>query len=234
MPNVSPTVVLVHGAWADGSSWAKVIPLLLSQGMLVSAAQLPLTSIEEDAAVAKRIIDDVEGPVILVAHSWGGMAVTQAGGDSKVSALVYISAFAPEVGESGSSLIAAHPTPPALSTTITDKAGFVRQTRDGFLKNVAPDLQVTDAEVLAATQGPLAGKAFNDSVSTAAWKTKPSWFIVTLDDRVVHPELQAAEAKRMGAKTTLLRSSSHMSILSHPKEVAAVIGEAAASIEARR
>jgi len=234
MPSVPPKVVLVHGAWADGSSWARVIPLLLSRGLSVTAAQLPLTSIKDDAAVTQRLIDGVEGPVILVGHSWGGMAVTETGGDAKVSALVYISAFAPEIGENGSSLIGGHPTPPALSTTTTDKAGFVRQTRDGFLKNVAPDLPVTDAEVLAATQGPLAGKAFNDSVTTAAWKTKPSWFIVTVDDRVVHPELQATEAKRMGAETTILRSSSHMSILSHPTEVAEVIWEAADSVGARR
>jgi hypothetical protein len=113
----------------------------------------------------------------------------------------------------------------------TDKAGFARQTRDGVLKNMAPDIPITDSEVLAVTQGPLAGKAFSEPVTAAAWKTKPSWFVVTADDRVVHPELQAAEARRMGAKTTVLQSS-HMSLLSHPTEVAAVIGEAA--VEARR
>jgi len=166
-----------------------------------------LASIEEDAAATKRIIADAERPVILVGHSWGGMAITQAGVDPKVSALVYVSAFAPEIGDTGSTLIGAHPTPPALSTTTTDKAGFVRQTRDGVLKNMAPDIPITDAEVLAVTQGPLAGKAFGESVTAAAWKTKPSWFIVTADDRVVHPELQAAEARRMDAKTTVLRSS---------------------------
>ena len=128
------------------------------------------------------------------------MAITQAGVDPKVSALVYVSAFAPEIGDTGSTLIGAHPTPPALSTTTTDKAGFVRQTRDGVLKNMAPDIPITDAEVLAVTQGPLAGKAFGESVTAAAWKTKPSWFIVTADDRVVHPELQAAEARRMGRR----------------------------------
>src|SRR6266478_5829098 len=107
MRSAPPTVVLVHGAWADGSSWTKVISLLLSRGLSVSAAQIPLTSIEEDAAATKRIIADAEGPVILVGHSWGGMAITQAGGDPKVSALVYVSAFAPEIGETGSTLIGA-------------------------------------------------------------------------------------------------------------------------------
>ncbi len=201
--------------------------------MSVIAAQIPLTSIEEDAAATKRIIADAPGPVILVGHSWGGMAITQTGSDPKVAALVYVSAFGPDIGETGSSLIGAHPAPPALSTTVTDKAGFVRLTREGVLKNMAPDIPVAEAEVLAVTQGPLAGKTFGQSVTMAAWKIKPSWFIVTADDRVVHPDLQAAEARRMDAKTTILRSS-HMSLLSHPTEVAAVIEEASGAVAARR
>src|SRR5437870_7222447 len=156
MPSVTTTVVLVHGAWADGSSWTKVLSLLLLRGMYVIAAQIPLTSIEEDAAATNRIFADAAGPVILVGHSWGGMAITQTGSDPKVAALVYVSAFAPDIGETGSSLIGAHPAPPALSTTVTDKAGFVRLTREGVLKNMARDIPVAEAEVLAVTQGPLA------------------------------------------------------------------------------
>jgi pimeloyl-ACP methyl ester carboxylesterase len=157
------------------------------------------------------------------------MAITQAGIDPKVAALVYVSAFAPDVGETGSSLIDAHPTPPALSTIVTDSTGFVSQTADGMVKNVAPDLPVEEAQILAVTQGRLAGKAFGQTVTTAAWKTKPCWFIITSDDRVVSAELQAAEAKRMKAKTTVLRSS-HMSLLSHPGEVVAVIEDAVAAV----
>jgi pimeloyl-ACP methyl ester carboxylesterase len=221
------TIVLVHGAWADGSSWNKVIPILQAKGFQVLAAQIPLTSVEDDLAATDRIVADAKAPVVLVGHSWGGMAVTQAGANPKVAALVYVSAFAPDVGETGSGLIGAHATPPALSTAVTDSAGFVYQTEDGMLKNVAPDLPSEEARVLAATQGRLAAKAFGQTVAVAAWKTKPSWFIVTADDRVVSPELQAAEAKRMAAKTITLAGSSHMSLLSHPHEVASVIEDAA-------
>ena len=224
--------MLVHGAWADGSSWNKVTSLLQAKDLSVIAVQIPLTSIEEDVVATNRIIADTEGPIILVGHSWGGVAVTQAGVDPKVAALVYVSAFAPDVGESGSSLISAHPTPPALSTMVTDSAGFVYQTIDGVLKNIAPDIPVAEARVLAVTQRRLAGKAFGQTVTAAAWKSKPSWFIVTADDRVVSAELQTAEARRMEARITVLQSS-HMSLLSHPGEVAAVIEEAAALIVAR-
>jgi pimeloyl-ACP methyl ester carboxylesterase len=219
------TIVLVHGAWANASSWDKVIPLLLAKGQRVIAVPLPLTSLEDDLAATNRIVADTEGPIVLVGHSWGGMAVTQAGVDPKVAALVYVSAFAPDVGDSGGSLIGAHPAPPALSTIVTDSAGFVYQTIDGMLTNIAPDVPAEETRVLAVTQGRLAGKAFAQAVAVAAWKTKPSWFIVTPDDRVVSPELQAASAKRMQANTTVIHSS-HMSLLSHPGDVASVIEDA--------
>jgi pimeloyl-ACP methyl ester carboxylesterase len=228
MVNSAVTVVLVHGAWADGSSWNKVIPFLLAKDLPVVAVQLPLTSVEDDLAATNHIIADTEGVIVLVGHSWGGMAITQAGNDPKVVALVYVSAFAPDVGESGSGLISAHPTPPALSTVVTDKLGFVYQTVDGMINNIAPDIPVEEARTLAVTQRRLAGKAFGQAVSVAAWKTKPCWFIVTAGDRVVSTELQTAEAKRMKAKTSEIQSS-HMSLLSHPNEVAAVIGDAAAT-----
>jgi pimeloyl-ACP methyl ester carboxylesterase len=224
------TVVLVHGAWANASSWDKVISLMLAKGQRVIALPLPLTSLEDDLAATNRIVADTEGPIVLVGHSWGGMAVTQAGDNPKVAALVYVSAFAPDVGESGGSLIGAHPTPPALSTIVTDSAGFVHQTVDGMLANIAPDVPASEARVLAVTQGRLAAKAFEQTVAVAAWKTKPSWFIVTADDRVVSPELQATSAKRMRAKTTVIHSS-HMSLLSHPGDVVSVIEDAVASVQ---
>jgi pimeloyl-ACP methyl ester carboxylesterase len=220
-----PTIVLVHGAWADGSSWNKVIPLLQARDLSIVAVQIPLTSVEDDVAATSRIIANVEAPVVLVGHSWGGMAVTEAGGNAKVAALVYVSAFAPDIGETGSSLIGAHPTPPALSTIVTDRAGFVYQTKAGVVENMAPDVPVAEAQVLAVTQGRLAAKAFGQTVAEAAWKTKPSWYIVTAEDRVVSPELQAAFAARMKARTTVIHSS-HMSLLSHPRDVAAVINDA--------
>jgi pimeloyl-ACP methyl ester carboxylesterase len=231
MTKSETTIVLVHGAWADGSSWGRVIPLLQAKGRKVIAAQLPLSSLADDLAATNRIVSDIEGPIVLVGHSWGGMAITQAGTADNVAALVYLSAFAPDVGESGGSLIGAHPTPPALSTVVTDRAGFVYQTDEGFVNNIAPDLPPGEARILAATQGRLAGKAFEQTVAVAAWKTKPSWFVVTAEDRVVSVELQSASARRMNAKTTVIHAS-HMSLLSRPDDVAAVIEEAFAAVAA--
>jgi pimeloyl-ACP methyl ester carboxylesterase len=228
MAKAETTIVLVHGAWADGSSWNRIIPLLHAKGHRVIAVQVPLTSLEDDLAATKRIIADTAGPIVLVGHSWGGMAVTQAGDDPKVVALVYVSAFAPDAGESGGSMIGAHPSPPALSTVVTDSFGFVYQTVQGMIDNVAPDLPADEARVLASTQKRLAGNAFGQTVAVAAWKVKPSWFVVTADDRVVSVDLQAASAKRMNAKTTIIHAS-HMSILSRPRDVAAVIGDAVAA-----
>jgi len=229
MTKAPPTIVLVHGAWADGSSWSRVIPLLQAKGFAVVAAQIPLTSVADDFAAARRIVDGLEGPIVLVGHSWGGVAVTQAGADPKVEALVYISAFAPDVGETGASLIGAHAPPPALSTVVTDRAGLVSQTEEGMAGNLAPDLPAAEARVLAATQGRLAAVAFGQTVTIAAWKTKPSWYVVTPQDRVVSPELQAAFAERMKARTSTLQSS-HMSLLSHPAEIASVIEDAVAAV----
>ena len=229
MPSPNPTVILVHGAWADGSSWNRVISLLHEKGIPLLAVQLPLTSVADDLAATRRMMADVSGDVILVGHSWGGMAITQAGADPKVKALVYVSAFAPEIGETGSSLIAAHPTPPALSTIVTDSAGFVYQTAEGMTENIAPDLPKDESYVLAVIQGRLAGAAFGQTVTEAAWKTKPTWFIITTDDRVVSVELQTFEAERMKAKQTLI-AASHMSLLSQPARIAEVIQEATRSV----
>jgi pimeloyl-ACP methyl ester carboxylesterase len=223
------TIIMVHGAWADGSSWNKVIQLLQDKGFALLAVQLPLTSVADDLAATNRIMLDVPGDVVLVGHSWGGMAITQAGIDPKVKALVYVSAFAPDIGETGSSLIGAHPAPPALSSILTDGAGFVYQTASGMAENVAPDLPKNDSLALAVTQGRLAGAAFGQTVIDAAWKTKPAWFVITTDDRVVSVELQTYEADRMDARKTFI-AASHMSLLSQPSKVVAVIEEAAAFI----
>jgi pimeloyl-ACP methyl ester carboxylesterase len=226
MPNAAATVVLVHGAWTDASSWDRVIPILLADGLSVVAAQLPLTSVDDDVAATTRAMADLKGPIVLVGHSWGGMAVTVAGDHPDVTALVYVAAFAPDVGESGSGLIADHPAPPALSTVVTNSAGFVYQTVDGFINNVAPDLPEQDARVMTVTQGPLAATAFGQAVKAAAWKNKPCWYAMSANDRVVSPSLQSAVSKRMNAKVTTLQSG-HMSLLSHANDVARIILEAA-------
>jgi pimeloyl-ACP methyl ester carboxylesterase len=226
MPDAAVTVVLVHGAWTDASSWDRVIPILLADGLSVVAAQLPLTSVDDDVAATTRAMADSKGPIVLVGHSWGGMAVTVAGDHPDVAALVYVAAFAPDVGESGSGLIADHPAPPALSTVVTNSAGFVYQTVDGFINNVAPDLPEQDARVMTVTQGPLAATAFGQAAKAAAWKNKPCWYAMSANDRVVSPSLQSAVSKRMNAKVTTLQSG-HMSLLSHANDVARVILEAA-------
>jgi pimeloyl-ACP methyl ester carboxylesterase len=223
------TIIMVHGAWADGSSWNRVIQLLQGKGFALLAVQLPLTSVADDLAATNRIMLDVPGDVVLVGHSWGGMAITQAGINPKVRALVYVSAFAPDIGETGSSLIGAHPAPPALSTVLTDSAGFVYQTAAGMVENIAPDLPKNDSFALAVTQGRLAGAAFGETIVDAAWKSKPAWFVITTEDRVVSVELQTYEADRMKAKKTFI-AASHMSLLSQPSKVVAVIEEAAAFI----
>jgi pimeloyl-ACP methyl ester carboxylesterase len=221
------TVVLVHGAWADASSWNKVIPLLEAKGLTVLAVQNPLTSLDDDVAATERVIADAKGPVVLVGHSWGGTVITEAGADPKVVALVYVSAFGNDVGETGNMLIKRFPQPPALSTVSIDSSGFVYQTTDGVLKNFAPDIPISEARSLAVTQGPLAAKTFDESPTVAAWKTKPSWFVVSTNDRVISPKLEEAVALRMKAHTTVLESS-HVSLLSHPSAVANVIEVAAA------
>jgi pimeloyl-ACP methyl ester carboxylesterase len=221
------TVVLVHGAWADGSSWAKVIPLLLARGLKVVAVQIPLTSLADDVATTKRALDDQAGPVVLVGHSWGGMVITQAGGDAKVAALVYVAAFAPDEGQAAADLGKDLPPPPGLANVHPDAAGFLHVTPEGVAKDFAQDLPAAQTKVMAATQGPIASKTFDEKVSTAAWKTKPSWYIVAEKDRMIQPELERAMAKKIKASTTALPTS-HVAMLSRPNDVAAVILRAAA------
>jgi pimeloyl-ACP methyl ester carboxylesterase len=222
------TVVLVHGAWADGSSWGKVIPLLLAKGLKVVAVQIPLTSLADDVATTKRVLDGQTGPVILVGHSWGGMVITQAGDDAKVAALVYVAAFAPDEGQAAADLGKDLPPPPGLASAHPDTAGFLWMTPEGVAKDFAPDLPAAETMVMAATQGPIAGKTFEEKVSTAAWKTKPSWYIVAEKDRMIQPDLERAMAKKIKATTTSLPTS-HVPMLSRPKDVAAVILTAAAA-----
>lgn len=224
-----PTVVLVHGAWADGSSWAKVIPLLQAKGIKVLAVQNPLTSLADDVEATSRVLLDATGPVVLVGHSWAGTVITEAGNDPKVKALVYVAAFANKEGQSGGDLVAAYPKTPALGTVWNDGHGFLRQTEQGMIDNFAADLPRAEARTLFVTQGPLAASTFDDKVTKAAWRTVPSWYVVSANDRVVAPQMERDLAAQMKAKTTVLQSS-HVSLLSHPKEIAAVIEDAVAAI----
>jgi len=220
------TVVLIHGAFADGSSWDKVIPLLEARGLRVVAVQNPLTSLADDAASVKRVIDAQSGPVILVGHSWGGTVITEVGGDDKVAALVFVAAFAPDVGESTADLGKDGPPPPGATSIRPDPAGYLYLTPEGVAKDFAQDLPATQTRVMAVTQGPILGKAFDEKVTKAAWQNKPSWFIVAEKDRMIQPALERAMAKKINASTTTLPTS-HVPMQSRPKDVAAVILAAA-------
>jgi len=223
---MKPTIVLVHGAFADGSGWQKVIPILQNDGYTVIAVQNPLTSLPDDVATTKRVIDAQKGPVVVVGHSYGGAVITgAAAGNSNVKALVYIAAFAPEPGEPLASPGAKFATPALNSALVPDAAGFLYVDRAKFHDVFCKDIPAADARVLAATQKPLNRSVFGASVSAAAWKTIPSWYIVSSQDQAINPELERFYAKRMRAKTTEIKSS-HVSFLSHPKEVVKVIEEA--------
>ncbi len=220
------SVILVHGAWADGSSWAKVIPLLADRGLAVTAIQMPLTSFAEDVAALRRALALAEPPVVLVGHSYGGAVMTEAGNDEKVSALVYIAAFAPAANESASSLgETADPTPMSLELR-PDASNFLRLTETGLREHFAQDLSDEEKTVLFATQGPTAIASLTGTVSKPAWAAKPSWSLVASDDHAIQPELQRLMAGRMQA-TLAEVPSSHLVMLSHPQMAAQLIVEAA-------
>jgi pimeloyl-ACP methyl ester carboxylesterase len=221
-----PSIVFVHGAFADGSSWAKVIPILQMKGYNVTAVQNPLTSFVDDVAATKRALDLQPGTVVLVGHSWGGVVITEAGMDPKVIGLVYVAAFAPDVGEVVGDIAKTYPPPPAFAAPIVDKSGFMTLPTDAFVKHFASDLPATEARVLAAAQGPILAAAFGTQVSKAAWKTKPSWYIVAKLDEAIAPDEERFFAKRMNAATTELNTS-HLPMLSKPADVAAIIMKAA-------
>ena len=224
------TVVLVHGAFADGSSWEKVIPLLQAKGLQVVAVQNPLTSLADDVAATRRALDASTGPVILVGHSWGGTVITEAGAHDKVAALVYVAAFAPDAGQSSSDLGKDGPPPPGLANIRPDSAGFLFLTPDTVARDFAQDLPAAQTAVMAVTQGPIFGKNFDEKVSNAAWKSKPSWYIVAEKDRMFQPDLERAMAKKINAKTTALPTS-HVPMLSRPNDVAKVILAAAEAVK---
>jgi len=220
-------IVLVHGAFADGSSWSKVIGILQDKGYNVTAVQNPLTSLADDVAATQRALAQQDGPVILVGHSWAGVVITEAGMDPKVVGLVYVAAFGPDQGETVGELGKAYPAPPALAAPVADKQGFLTLSTDAVVKHFASDLPAKEARVVAATQGPIASSVFGAQVSGVAWKTKPSWYVVAKQDSAIAPDEERFFAKRMKATTTEL-DSSHVAMLSQPKAVAAVIMDAAA------
>ena len=229
-PAAEKTVVLVHGAFADGSSWSKVIPLLQAKGVKVVAVQNPLSSLAADVDATKRVIDAQSGPVILVGHSYGGVVITQAGVNPKVAALVYVAAFAPPNGQSVNGLGKGQPPPAWAASIKADSGGYLSLTPDGVAKFFAQDLPPKEAAILAATQGPTFAGAFDDKVTETAYTAKPTWYVVAKKDRMIAPEAEMAMAKAANAKITTLETS-HVAMLSKPKEVATVILAAAAAVK---
>jgi pimeloyl-ACP methyl ester carboxylesterase len=224
-------VILVHGAWADGSSWSKVIPRLQAKGLHVVAVQIHLASLADDVATTKRSIALQSGPVVLVGHSYGGAVITEAGNDPKVVGLVFVAAFAPGDGESVTSISKPYPPAPLGAELRPDAQGFLWITPKGFSEDFGQDLSAGEKTSLTATQGPANAAAFDATIKNAAWKTKPSWFVIAGNDRAIPPDLEKAEAARMKA-TAITLPSSHLAMLSHPEEVAALIEKATKSAAA--
>ena len=222
-----PTIVLVHGAFADATSWQELIPILQEHQYRVVAVQNTLTGLAADVATTKRVIDAQKGPVVVVGHSYGGAVITgAAAGNPNVKALVYMAAFAPEANEPIGGLQGNYPPTALASALVPDAAGFLYGDTAKFRDVFAQDLPVRLTRIVAATQKPLIASAFGASVPVAAWKTIPSWYIVATEDHALNPDLERFYAKRIKAHTTEIKSS-HVVYISHPQDVARVIEEAA-------
>jgi len=224
-PPTIKNVVLVHGAWADGSSWAEVIARLQAAGLKVTAVQNPLTSLKDSVEATRRVLAEQDGPTVLVAHSWGGTVISEVGTDPKVTALVYIAARAPDADEDFVALSGKFPTGP-VRAGIEVHDGFTRLSEDAFLKYFANGVDPEKAKVLYAVQWPTAASIFAGRTTVAAWRSKPSWYAVSKLDQTINPDLERFLAKRMNAVTVELEAG-HLSLVSHPNEVADLILAAA-------
>jgi pimeloyl-ACP methyl ester carboxylesterase len=219
-------IVLVHGLFADGSCWSEVIARLQAAGLNATAVQNPLTTLDEAVAETQRVLDRQDGPTVLVGHSFSGMIVTEAGVDPKVSALVYVAARAPDAGEDYAALAKTFPTPPATAGIVFD-GDEGRLSEAAFLRDFAGDLPEARARVLYAVQQPFHKALLTAKTTHAAWRSKPSFYAVSTDDRTINPDLERFMAKRMGA-TTIEVKASHLSLISHPQEITDLILQAAA------
>ena len=224
-PTVAHNVVLIHGAWADGSSWGAVIARLQAAGLHVTAVQNPLTSLADSVAATKQALALQDGPTVLVAHSWGGTVLSETGVDSKVSALVYVAARAPDAGEDFVALSAKFPTMP-VRAGVQNHDGITTLSEDAFLKYFANGVEPAKAKELYAEQGPTAASLFAGKTTAAAWHSKPSFYAVSKDDQTISPDLERFLAKRMNA-TTVELDAGHLSLVSKSKEVADLILAAA-------
>jgi pimeloyl-ACP methyl ester carboxylesterase len=227
-PTPAVNIVLVHGALIDGSSWRGVYNVLTRDGYHVSIVQQPLTGLDEDVAATKRVLDQQDGPVILVGHSYGGSIITVAGNDPKVKALVYVAAIQPDIGETSAEV--APPAPSASNDLKPTKDGYVFLDPAKFAVDFGADLPKAQAEFMAHAQMPVSGAAFNAKLTAAAWHDKPSYFVIATQDRELIPEIARRMAKRAGSKVTEIKAS-HAVLISHPRAVARVIEAAARAVK---
>lgn len=222
-------IVLVHGAWADGSSWEGVIPYLQKEGYNVTAPQFPLTSYEDNIARLREVLDLQTGPTLIAGHSYGGQIMTGLGTDTpNIAGLVYIAAFGLDKGESLGALLSQGPPTPALAHLQIDNSGFAWIPQEDFVGHFAADVDPVKANIMYAVQQPISTSAFEDVMGAPAWKGLPSWYLVAKNDEAIPPEAQRMMAQRMGANVSSIESS-HVPMVSHPEEVAHIIINAAAS-----
>jgi pimeloyl-ACP methyl ester carboxylesterase len=230
--NTRPNIVLVHGAWTEGSSWSGVIERLQADGYHVTAPQFPLTTQADDVARLRQVLDLQDGPTIVAGHSYGGQVITALGADApNVAGLVYIAAFGLDQGESLAALLSQGPLTPALVHMFTDKQGFSWPSEDDFVNYFAGDVDPVKAKVMYAVLQPIAMSIFEEVMGVPAWKTLPSWYLVAADDEALPPDAERLFATRMGA-TTIEIPSSHVAMVSHPSEVAELIETAAKAVTA--
>lgn len=217
-------IVLVHGLFADGSCWSEVIPGLQAVGLNVTSVQNPLTTLDAAVAETQKVVARQTGPTVLVGHSFSGMIVSEVGVDPKISAVVYVAARAPDAGENYAALAKKFPTPPASAGIVFD-GDEGRLTETAFLRDFAGDIPTVRAKVLYAVQQPFHKALLTGRTTQAAWRSKPSFYAVSTEDRTINPDLERFMAKRMGA-TTIEVQSSHLSLISHPQEITALILQA--------
>ncbi|SEC65767.1 Pimeloyl-ACP methyl ester carboxylesterase [Rhizobiales bacterium GAS188] len=225
-----PNILLVHGAWGDGSHWRHVIPPLHAKGYRVCAVQNPLTSLADDVHRTSKLAAAQDGPTLLVGHSYGGMVITGAGHLPNVVGLVYVAAFAPDEGETPGGIFAMREPPPGAANIRPDKDGFLWVAPDKFRESFCQDLDETEALVMALTQKPIAARCFGDKSGPPAWKVKPSWYQISANDRMIPPETERWFAERMKPKKTITLQASHASLASHPDDIVALIEEAAGAV----
>ncbi|WP_313285215.1 alpha/beta hydrolase [Pseudomonas sp.] len=229
--NEKPAIVLVHGFWGGAAHWNRVIALLHKKGYTdLHAVEIPLASLADDAERTRKMVAQIKGPVLLVGHSYGGAVITQAGNEPNVQGLVFIAAFAPDAGESPGGITQEH-LPKAAPNLAPDSDGYLWVKPELFHESFCQDLPLEEGQIMGITQKAPLASTFGDAISNPAWKNKPSWYQISSQDHMIHPDNQARMAKRMNAKKVITLDASHASLASKSAEVAAFIDEAASSIK---